>query len=303
MSAYSLVKIIPWFGKWPEWFELFLESCRFNTDINWLIYTDAAPPHNPPENVYFKQLSFEQYSNLVSQKLNINFTPSSPYKLCDLKPALGYIHADEISKYDFYAFGDIDVIYGEIRHFITDDVLKRFDVISTHDNRISGHFCIFRNTPTIRRSFMQVKDWKLMLENPEHVSFDESAFTKVFIPHRKHPTWLRRLWSISSKYQRKILFKEQFSTILSPIKWRDGQKEHPKIWLWQNGKLTNTLDNKEYMYLHFMNYKSRAWLPKAIRHLPSAWEKLDRLIYISPREARSQGFSISPRGFSRIDDR
>ncbi len=31
----------------------------------------------------------------------MDFKPSSPYKLCDLKPALGFIHADRIQGFDF----------------------------------------------------------------------------------------------------------------------------------------------------------------------------------------------------------
>lgn len=301
MQENSLVKIIPWFGNWPEWFELFLESCRHNPDIQWLFFTDAAPPANSPDNVCFRVMSFEKYKALVSERLEINFNPTNPYKLCDIKPALGYIHYDEIRDYDFYAFGDVDVIYGQIRNFITDAKLKRFDVISTHEKRISGHFCILRNVPYIRKSFMKVKGWKQHLENPQHLSFDESHFTKVFLPHRKHPKWLRKIWSISSKYQRCALFKEQFSTILSPIKWRDGTLTHPKTWLWKRGQLTNTKDQAEYMYLHFMNFKSRTWLPKSIRHLPAAWEKLDKLKTVSTAEAKNRGFSISPSGFTAID--
>lgn len=302
MPKYSLVKIIPWFGQWPEWFEFFLESCRHNPDIDWLFYTDATPPKNAPHNVRFNILSFSEYKAVVSNKLNINFNPTAAYKLCDIKPALGYIHYKDIQNYDFYAFGDIDVIYGQIRQFVSDDLLSRYNVISTHENRISGHFCIFRNTPEIRNSFMLVKDWKQQLENPEHVSFDESRFTKVFIPHRKHPKWLRKLWSVSSKHQRNILFKEQFSTILSPIKWKDGSDSHPQTWLWQQGKLTNDRDNCEYMYLHFMNFKSRTWLPKQNRHLPAAWEKLDKLISMPVENAHKCGFAISPMGFCSPDD-
>lgn len=302
MPKYSLVKIIPWFGQWPEWFEFFLESCRHNPDIDWLFYTDAVPPKNAPHNVRFNILSFSEYKAVVSNRLNINFNPTAAYKLCDIKPALGYIHYKDIQNYDFYAFGDIDVIYGQIRQFVTDDLLSRYNVISTHENRISGHFCIFRNTPEIRNSFMLVKDWKQQLENPEHVSFDESRFTKVFIPHRKHPKWLRKLWSVSSKYQRNILFKEQFSTILSPIKWKDGSDRHPQTWLWHQGKLTNDRDSCEYMYLHFMNFKSRTWLPKQSRHLPAAWEKQDKLISMPVENAHKCGFAISPKGFCSPDD-
>ncbi len=301
MDNYRLVVLIPWFGRWPAWIDLFLESCQHNKEVAWLIYTDAAPPENNPHNVSFRQLSFSAYKEIVSQKLGIHFNPDTAYKLCDIKPALAYIHADEIKDYDFYAFGDIDVIYGQIRQFLTNDILQKYSVISTHDNRISGHFCVFRNTALYRESFKQVKNWQACFENPKHLSFDESHYTKVFIPQRKHPDWLRKIWSLSSKYQRHILFKERYSTILSPINWHDGQPEHPNVWFWKNGRLTNNRNECEYMYLHFMNLKSRNWLPKHLRHQPAAWETLENLVHVPTGKAKTEGFMISPSGFSGLE--
>ena len=92
MQQPSIVLLIPYFGKWPVWFDFFLISCRFNTSIQWIIYTDCPIPENSPDNVKYKKISFKDYNIFVSDKLGINFNPDNPYKLCDLKPALGFIH-------------------------------------------------------------------------------------------------------------------------------------------------------------------------------------------------------------------
>lgn len=56
------------------------------------------------------------------------------YKLCDFKPTYGLIFSEYIAKYDFWGMGDIDVIYGNIRDFITEDVLNNNDIITVkHD--------------------------------------------------------------------------------------------------------------------------------------------------------------------------
>ncbi len=48
----SIIIIIDYLGgKWPEWFPLFLESCRKNPDISWLIHTDAPTYRHDVPNV------------------------------------------------------------------------------------------------------------------------------------------------------------------------------------------------------------------------------------------------------------
>jgi len=298
---YSIIKIIPYFGQWPEWINFYIESCKANPDIDWLFYTDCAEPENKAPNVRYINLSFDDYKKLVSEKLKINFNPSSPYKLCDLKPAYGLIHKDEISSYDFYAFGDIDIVYGDIRKFITDEILDKYQVISTHEKRISGHFALFRNTEQLRNAFKLIPGWQQDLEDIEHKGIDESQYSKIFLKHKKHPLFLRKLWSLFNSYQRRVLFKEQYSTILSPIPWWNGAKNHPQEWYWKNGHLTNNSDgDREFMYLHFMNWKSNRWLPKQLRSNPAAWMNLDSVVHTGYRRAFEQGFQLSAQGFTEL---
>lgn len=46
MLRYKIAIIIPYFGKFPEWIDLFLYSCSRNAklsegiEVNWLIFTD-----------------------------------------------------------------------------------------------------------------------------------------------------------------------------------------------------------------------------------------------------------------------
>ena len=47
-------------------------------------------------------------------------------------------------RYDFWGFGDMDVVLGDIRKFITDDVLSKNDVIGH-----AGHMQIFKNCKEI----------------------------------------------------------------------------------------------------------------------------------------------------------
>lgn len=294
----SIVIIIPYFGKWPEWFELFLVSCKWNESIDWLFYTDCPEPEYSLPNVRYIHMSFADYCSHVSSMLGIDFKPTNAYKLCDVKPFYGFIHEPDIAAYDYFGFGDVDVIYGNLRYFLTDHVLTH-NLISTHANRISGHFCLFKNIDSMRNAFRRMDSWESFLENPEHQGIDESIFTKVFLKHRKHPKILVKLAGLFDSYQSNNYWKEQYSTILSPKAWHDGKMDHPESWQWRSGQLVNDCDGaREFMYLHFMNWKSSRWLPKELRKrgIKAAWEMEGRPVKLETVEAE-QGFKINRTGF------
>ena len=122
----KLVIVIPYFGEWPAWINFYLLSCSFNPDVDWILYTDCGTVDSLPSNVTIKEMTFFQYKKIVSEKLNIIFEPESPYKLCDIKPALGYIHVDDIMDYEFWAFGDIDLVYGRLLNYFL-PMMKKYD--------------------------------------------------------------------------------------------------------------------------------------------------------------------------------
>ncbi|MBU2706238.1 hypothetical protein KCM76_09585 [Zooshikella marina] len=295
MSLKTIAIIIPYFGQWPEWIDLYIESCKHNPTIDWLLFSDCPPPNNTAKNVKLTYISFQDYKKKISDALDINFEDADPYKLCDIKPALGFIHQDEIKHYDYYGFGDIDVIYGDIRSFYNEQVLTH-NLISTHWDRISGHLALFKNTQKNRTAFKLIKNWQQFMADTKHHGIDESKFSKIYLRHKKYSAWLRKCYAMFNAYNRNCYFKEQYSTILSPILWINGSEEHPTVWYWKSGKLTNNTDgDREFLYLHFMNLKSAAWLPKKYGN-KAAWESLSHINLVPPNKV-TDGWIISEKGF------
>lgn len=257
----SIILLIPYFGKWPAWFDFFLKTCQFNSSIQWLFFTDCPEPENAPDNVFFKIISFQEYKNKVSSKLGITFQPDSPYKLCDLKPVLGYIHDEDIKGYDFWGFSDIDLVYGDIRKHYTAERLSKFDLYSTHERRVSGHFCLIRNTKKMREAFKEMKNWKVRLSDNEHHALDEGAFSRLFIRHKNLPKLLFNLLSNVNPWRRRSEFTEEFSTPNAGVPWLDGSYSFPELWTWEEGQLVNDLTgDKEYPYFHFFGWKKDLWI-------------------------------------------
>jgi hypothetical protein len=295
----SIIILIHYFGKWPEWFPLYLESCRHNPTIDWLFYTDCPFDSFQVKNVAFRYISREDFVKRVRERLGVDFSLEGNYKLCDLKPMMGALCEEEIRGYDFYGYGDIDVIYGDIRKFYTDEVLQN-NVLSTHTWCISGHLALFRNKRWVRQAFRRHKDWRRVLEDPAHQRFDEDMYTAVF----GYPALRRRIdlflyelmHPFSIKYRRKLYFREQYTTPLMPGEWRNGTFNHPNVWFWKNGCITNELDgDTPYIYFHFMNYKNARYMNPAWGK-EAYWSRLSHIVHVRPEEM-ANGIRIDRFGF------
>lgn len=295
-----IVFIIPYFGPWPEWMPLFLVSCRFNPSINWVLISDSDLPVEKPDNVRHVRMDWADYVKLVSERLGIDFRPASPYKLCDIKPALAEIHPEFVEGFDYWAFGDIDVIYGNIRKFYTDEFLK-YGLISTHPNGISGHFCLLRNDPKTNAAFRKVRKWDELLCDPKHRKFDEGPFRRIFLKDRSAFEWLRQLKTRLDSYCRDAFFFEAHSTPWGYLIDSDVERP-PERWIWQEGRLVDALDlQRELMYLHFMNWKSNRYLWINGYHGVAAWTGIEKLVNVSEKNIHKR-WVVGHEGFVDFEE-
>lgn len=255
----SILLLVPYFGPWPFWMRFFLESCRANADIDWLIIGDHDLPGCPP-NVTFRQMGFAAYCKLISQRLGFRFEPANAYKLCDLKPALGVIHGKDIAEYDFWGFSDLDLIYGNLRSHFDSGRLSRYKVLATHERRISGHFCLLRNEPEINKLFWRIPNFKERAQDANNHALDEGAFSRLFLWRKNFPTWLFWLVGRFNPLRRMADFTEAYSTPDVGLPWIGGSADFPLKWYWHNGSLTNDRDgDRTFPYLHFLSWKKHAW--------------------------------------------
>lgn len=284
-----LVLISAWFGPWPAWIGLHLETCRHNPGVDWLLVTDQAPPTDSPPNVRFIRLTLPEFFARIGQAIGLALPDFPAYKLCDLKGAYGHVFAADIAGYRSFGFNDLDVFFGDIRHFYTDALLARYDVISTHPDRVSGHLAVFRNSERLRTAYRRIPGWAAKTLDPAIHALDEGALRRQLRREDK----LRRLLGRS-----RLLFEERFSTI-EGTPWRDGTGNWPREWRWRNGRLTNTVDGDgmPYLYLHVMAWHSNRWRKTGT----APWPELPHgPVQVSLPQARAEGFAISPAGLLPI---
>jgi len=178
--------LIPYFGKWPTWFEYFLFSCSHNTSVNWLFFTDCGIPSAGYENIRFFDFTLDDFNKIASQQTGIALNIKYPYKLCDLRPAYGEIFADYIREYDFWGYGDIDLIYGNLNAYLIDEILENYDILSNHDQFISGHLCILRNCPETVFLYRKEGLYKNIFTDPFYTGFDEQLLKHKLNPEKAH---------------------------------------------------------------------------------------------------------------------
>ncbi|RYM33915.1 hypothetical protein ERX46_08090 [Brumimicrobium glaciale] len=274
--------IIPYFGKWPEWMELFIDSIERNKTIDFHFITDCDTTVSKAPNIFFHKSTFEEYVNNAQQKLDVPINIPNPYKICDLRPFFGIIHADIIKGYDFFGWTDVDLLFGDIRSFYTEEVLSNHDVISSHAIRLAGHCALLRNKEEFRNMGYKVYNWAAVVNNPNFVGIDEHGMTNALtmtvwdkLSEKLKMPWIASLfsWKRIQKMKR-YYFVEQYSTPFTPIPWLDGtiNSDQPEEWYYKNGSVTNNRDDREFMYIHFMNFKSSQWRHDGTK---APWEEKD----------------------------
>lgn len=172
----KIAVVICFMGKMPWYFRYFAHTCGYNSTVDFFIITDHLIKQQLPSNVKPVYKTLSDINTLASKKLGFEVNIDAGYKLCDFKPAYGFIFEDLLEKYDFWGHGDIDVIFGNIRSFITNDILERHDLVVVRHDFLTGYFQLFRNNEKMNTLFMKSKDYRKVLQDNKHYCFDETNF-------------------------------------------------------------------------------------------------------------------------------
>lgn len=230
--------IIVWFGPFPPWVSAFLVSCRQVKCVDWHIFHDHPLAFPLPENVILHPYTLEDFQACATARMGLNIKKIEPYKLCDFRPAFGFLFEEYLTNYEYFGWGDLDIVLGRVDNFLG-GIMGQWDIISFSDDVPSNHFILIRNTEYYRKLYLEISDYVSLLETSEHFAVDDFVFLPIL------------------RAQPKAWFKELHVTPFIRVKpWADGTHNYPTRWLWNQGQLTNNLDvGYEFLYLHFMIWK------------------------------------------------
>lgn len=141
--------VVCYFGKLPNYFKLFLASCKFNNEFNWILFCDDdISGYIIPNNVHVVNISFESIVDVIKNKLSPKYVCKKPYKLCDYKPAYGVLFDEYLKEYDYWGHCDLDMIFGKLYPFLLYPIQNGYDKILSH-----GHLTLYRNIPFVNMRF------------------------------------------------------------------------------------------------------------------------------------------------------
>lgn len=235
INTVSILLITTYFGRWPVWFPAFLLSCAKNETIDWLIFTDCEIPDIPYENIRFERMTLAQLNKLASQKLGFAVEKEA-YSQVDLRPAYGVIFEEHLGGYDFWGHCDIDVIWGNLRNFVSDNILDTYDIVSFRKEFLAGHLTLWRNQTSTNRLFLTVPAHRDILADRGFFGFDED----IISTHIKAN-------GLQDKGNSRVYWPE------TAIAWfRSGNT--PNGWYWDRGRIFDH-QGTERVYLHFQHWK------------------------------------------------
>lgn len=141
---------MPYFGKFNNYFPLFLKSCGYNPSYDFLIFTDNTDFYNYPQNVHVVPMTLNEFRANASQKLGFEPCIPTAYKLCDFKPAYGFLFEDYIQDYEYWGHCDCDLVFGNLEKVLSPVLDKDYDKVFA-----AGHLTIYKNTFDNNRRFMK----------------------------------------------------------------------------------------------------------------------------------------------------
>lgn len=229
MGERRIYLILPYYGQFPNYFQLYLDSVAINRDIlTIIIITDInTSNYSFPENVIICNLTIdnirERLSAFLLEEYNISIPYvnliARPYKMCDTRVIYHKLFNDILNKNnvvqnDYIGWGDCDVIYGKLSMFI--DLTKDYKIIGHH-----GHFTAMLNHTQYTDLYKKIENFKELVSSNINMVIDERAW-------------------------RNILFQQSFHIFYM---WKYFCDVKPSFG--KNIEFISTVGNKRISYLHF----------------------------------------------------
>lgn len=244
----SICYVVPYFGKLPENFQLWLHSCSKNKTINWLIFTNDRTEFQYPNNVKVIYNDFSYIKELIQKNFDFKIDINSYWRLSFFKPAYGEIFKKYLAGYDFWGYCDIDLIWGDIRSFITEDILEKYERIG-----FQGHSTLFKNTEKVNSRYKTMVPNEInyidVFSGRKKFSFDENGMDIIY-NYLDIDYYKETIFAHLSKYE--------YSFVLKYLPEKDNYKNFRQVFLWNNGRLyryfinkENKIEKEEFMYIHF----------------------------------------------------
>lgn len=242
----TIVIIFPYFGTLPVQYKIWRHSALRNPSVDFMFFTDADV--EPAKNIIVHNMQFCNFQQIVQKAFDFPITLDRPYKLCEYKQAYGYILQEYINDYDFWGYGDIDLVYGDIRAFLTENILEKKFLLGW------GHLTLLHNDEDTNTYFMKqekgYQNYKDAFTTSKITFFDEYGYkgcSDKWRDCRPDNCWLEWPFDNASKPKQSYHFKSLTRG------WEQVVFEHIDNKLYMLRFHNGSLEKKESLYAHFQH--------------------------------------------------
>lgn len=246
----SICMLVVWMGKFPNTFDLWKQSVFNNPTVDFYIITDNKGLTDEA-NLHFVYMTLSETKQRFQALVEFPITLETPYKVCDYKPLIGEAFLDITEKYEFWGHMDLDLILGDIRMFLTEDMLQSYDKLFE-----AGCFILYRNCDEMRNLYKRSMEktnmaypYKNAFQCQYACYFDEYMGMNILgwqYPIKVHRDQTEENIVQDFRWQN-LEFRSNITNETFVFQWKNG-----KIWRYlcdEKGKLTGKAP-KEYMLAH-----------------------------------------------------
>ena len=168
----KIALVLPWYGPKPWFWPLFEKSAsRIGMDV---IVVAEKGFGVAERNFRVIEMSLDELARRAAATLGTEVNLMRGYKLCDLRPMYGVVFADILKDYDYWAYGDCDLVYGRMfNKFLEKATNGIWDVATVKRDLLSGPFTLMRNCDFVNNLFRRSAEWRDVLASSENKVFDE----------------------------------------------------------------------------------------------------------------------------------
>lgn len=176
----SIALIAYYGGKLPIYIHPWLATCAANPTIDFLLIVDDECNIDLPANVKKYHITLDALKQRIQKLYDFPIQLPRAYKVCDFRPAFGEIFEDILAGYDYWGHCDIDMLFGNLRNFLTEKILCSHDRIFT-----VGPLSLYKNTSAVNsyyrtlcsENFLNYRD---VFSSEKHYCYDEWAANRGF---------------------------------------------------------------------------------------------------------------------------
>lgn len=147
-----------------------------------------------PSNLKVIKITFEEIKKRIQKLFSFQIALETPYKLCDYKPVYGNAFKDYFKDYDFWGYADLDLVFGNLRKFFTEDVLNKYDKIYHQ-----AHLSLYRNCEKMNNIYLTILphgkayDYRFVYSTEHPCYFDEHCGVERIMKYNNEKLYM---WSM-----------------------------------------------------------------------------------------------------------